>query len=143
MSDRLIDVRVDEYSPHFVHAADRIWTETNCYVDLWVEVLHSLGHDPVPAAACAFSARFDGAQWTFLKFRPEDLLALYGVDVAEMNVWRRPVDHLEDNAAAARVDAAWIAAVGFEAIAPDERAALARALGRAAEAGRKRRGADT
>lgn len=113
MSDRLIDVRVDGYSPHFVHAADRIWTETNCYVDLWVEVLHSLGHDPVPAAACAFSARFDGAQWTFLKFRPEDLLALYGIDVAEMNVWRRPVDHLEDNAAAGllstiEVDAFWL-----------------------------------
>lgn len=113
MTDRLIDVRVDGYTPHAVHAADRIWTETNCYVDLWVEVLHSLGHDPLPAAACAFSARFDGTQWTFLKFRPEDLLALYGIDVAEMNVWRRPVSHLEDNAAAGllstiEVDAYWL-----------------------------------
>lgn len=113
MTVRLVDVQVDGYVPHPIHGADRIWTETNCYVDLWVEVLHGLGHDPIPAAACAFSARFDGAQWTFLKFRPEDLLALYGIDVAEMNVWRRPIDHLEDNAAAGllstiEVDGFWL-----------------------------------
>lgn len=113
MTGRLVDVRPDDHVPHPIHGADRIWTETNCYVDLWVELLHALGHDPVPAAACTFSARFDGAQWTFLKFRPEDLLALYGIDVAEMNVWRRPLDHLGDNASAGllstvEVDGFWL-----------------------------------
>jgi len=113
VTDRLVDVRVVKYVPHAIHGADRVWTETNCYVDLWVEVLHALGHDPVPAAACAFSARFDGTQWTFLKFKPEDLFSLYGIDVAEMNVWRRPVEHLEANADAGllstvEVDAYWL-----------------------------------
>lgn len=113
MTRRLIDVQVEDYVPHAIHGADRVWTETNCYVDLWVEVLHSLGLDPVPAAACAFSARFDGSQWTFLKFKPEDLFSLYGIEVAEMNVWRRPIEHLEANADAGllstvEVDAFWL-----------------------------------
>ncbi len=113
MTRRLIDVQVEGYVPHPIHGADRVWTETNCYVDLWVEVLHAMGLDPVPAAACAFSARFDGSQWTFLKFKPEDLFSLYGIEVAEMNVWRRPVEHLEANAEAGllstvEVDAFWL-----------------------------------
>ena len=76
-----------------------MWAQTNCYTDLWIEVLHSLGLDPVPALACAFSSRFDGTQWTFLKLKAEDIYALYGIEVAEMNVWRAPLIHVEDNLA--------------------------------------------
>lgn len=94
---RLLDVVPGSYSAHPIHHEDRVWAQTNCYMDLWVEVLHSLGLDPVPALACAFSSRFDGAQWTFLKLKAEDILALYGIDVAEMNVWRAPLVHIEDN----------------------------------------------
>ena len=28
------------YQSHFSHAGERIWPETNCYIDLWVETLH-------------------------------------------------------------------------------------------------------
>lgn len=113
MTSRLIDISPDGYEPHTIHSDQRTWTETNCYLDLWVEVLHSLGLDPVPAAACAFGARFDGSQWTFLKFKPEDLFALYGIDVGEMNVWRRVLDHAQNNLAAGmlstgEVDAHWL-----------------------------------
>ena len=113
MTSRLIEISPDGYEPHTIHSGERTWTETNCYLDLWVEVLHSLGLDPVPAAACAFGARFDGSQWTFLKFKPEDLFALYGIDVGEMNVWRRVLDHVQDNLAAGmlsivEVDAHWL-----------------------------------
>ena len=102
-----------DHRPHFTHGPDRIWQQTNCYTDLWIEVLHSLGLDPVPAAVCAFGARFDGTQWTFLKFKSEDLFALYGIEVDEINVWRRPIEHLEDNAAAGmlstvEVDSFWL-----------------------------------
>ncbi|QBJ97628.1 DUF1839 family protein [Rhodococcus sp. ABRD24] len=97
MTGPLLPVATAGYSPHGIHSSRRIWAETNCYVDLWVEILHVIGADPVPAAACAFSSRFDGRQWTFLKFRPEDLAALYGIDVAEMNIWRPAIDHLEHN----------------------------------------------
>jgi hypothetical protein len=69
-----------------------VWTETNCYVDLWIELLHALGLDPL--AACAFTLRtdFEGDQWTFFKFPLEDLRVLYGIDVYEMNVWQ-PIEH--------------------------------------------------
>ncbi|MDP1329284.1 DUF1839 family protein, partial [Klebsiella pneumoniae] len=84
-----------------------------CYTDLWIEVLHSLGLDPVPALACAFSSRFDGNQWTFLKLKAEDIYALYGIEVAEMNVWRAPLIHVEDNLAVGmlstvEVDGYWL-----------------------------------
>ena len=69
------------YQSHFSHAGERIWPETNCYLDLWIETLHALGLDPVPAFACALSADHDGLQWTFLKQQPEDLRRLYGLEV--------------------------------------------------------------
>jgi len=94
MSLREIDAV--SYRPHFIHGEDRVWTETNCYVDLWVELLHALGLDPVPATACAFSADFEGDQWSFLKFPAEDLRVLYGIEVAEINVWRGLLDHVEE-----------------------------------------------
>ena len=71
----------------FSRAGERIWPETNCYLDLWIETLHALGLDPVPALACALSADHDGLQWTFLKQQPEDLHRLYGLEVTEEIVW--------------------------------------------------------
>ncbi len=84
------------YRPHPLHASERTWTETNCYVDLWIELLHALGLDPVAAAAFTLSTDFEGDQWTFFKFPPEDLRALFGLEVAEFNVWRPTVDHAEE-----------------------------------------------
>lgn len=75
------------YQSHFSHAGERIWPETNCYLDLWIETLHDLWIDPVPAFACALSADHDGLQWTFLKQQPEDLRQLYGLEVTEEIVW--------------------------------------------------------
>ena len=72
------------------------WTETNCYVDVWIEVLHALGLDPVAAAAFTLSCDFEGDQWTFFKFPPEDLRTLFGLEVAELNVWRPVVDHVDE-----------------------------------------------
>lgn len=101
------------YLPHPLHSSARTWTETNCYVDLWVEVLHSLELDPVAAGAVTLSADFDGDQWTFLKHPPEDLFALYGVEVAELNVWRPLADHIADHLDRGRlltleVDSFWL-----------------------------------
>ena len=71
------------YQSHFSYAGERIWPETDCYLDLWIETLHALGLDPVPAFACALSADHDGLQWTFLKQQPADLRRLYGLEVTE------------------------------------------------------------
>ena len=37
------------YARHPLHDDDRDWPETNCYTDLWLELLHALGVDPVAA----------------------------------------------------------------------------------------------
>ncbi|MDQ1701517.1 MAG: hypothetical protein QOF57_769 [Frankiaceae bacterium] len=81
---------------HPLHGNDRIWTQTNCYVDLWVELLHLVGRDPVAGLGFTFSSDFDGTQWTFLKPPPEDLRALYGIEVAELNIWRPVRDHIAE-----------------------------------------------
>ena len=87
---------VGSFVPHPLHASERTWSETNCYVDVWIEVLHALGLDPVAAAAFTLSCDFEGDQWTFFKFPPEDLRTLFGIDVAELNVWKPVVDHVDE-----------------------------------------------
>ena len=80
--------------PHGLHRTERVWTETNCYVDLWVEVMHALGLDPLAVAAFAVSTDFEGDQWTFFKHPAADLWSVFGIDVHEMNVWRPVLDHV-------------------------------------------------
>lgn len=96
MTLALLPLSADRYQPHGLHAVERSWTETNCYVDVWIEVLHALGLDPVAAAAFTLSADFEGDQWTFFKFPPEDLRTLFGLEVSELNVWRPVVDHVDE-----------------------------------------------
>jgi hypothetical protein len=84
-----------DHRAHATHSPERIWLETNCYFDLWIEILHGLGLDPVPAFACLLSADHDGLQWDFIKQPPEDLRRLYGLDVAEDNVWLPVLDTVE------------------------------------------------
>src|SRR5271169_4095915 len=83
------------YQSHFSHAGERIWPETNCYLDLWIETPHALGLDPAPAFACALSADHYGLQWTFLKQQPEDLRRLYGLEVTEEIVWLPLLERVE------------------------------------------------
>lgn len=92
----LLPIDGDTYRRHRLHNQDRDWTETNCYIDLWIEVLSALGLDPHPAGACALSTGFIGDQWTFVKYLPEDLRDLYGVDVAELNLWKPVLTHVLD-----------------------------------------------
>lgn len=96
MTLALLPLAAESFRPHELHAAERSWTETNCYVDVWIEVLHALGLDPMAAAAFSLSADFEGDQWTFFKYPPEDLRAVYGIEVAELNVWRPVVDHVAE-----------------------------------------------
>jgi Domain of unknown function (DUF1839) len=96
MTLRLLDITAAGYRRHPLHEQVRTWSETNCYVDVWIELLHSLGLDPLAAAAFALSSDFEGDQWTFFKYPPEDLRAVYGIEVAEMNVWLPIEQHVVD-----------------------------------------------
>ena len=75
------------YTAHVMHRTDRAWTETNCYADLWIEILHAHGLDPHAMLAFTLGIDFEGDQWTFFKPSQLTLRALYGVEVEELNVW--------------------------------------------------------
>jgi len=81
------------YSWSALHSPDRSFRETNCYVDLWIELLHSLNIDPASAMSFALAIDFEGDQWTLFKPPPDALLRLYGIDVHEMQLFRPTVDH--------------------------------------------------
>jgi hypothetical protein len=81
---------------HPLHQSDRVWPESNCYVDLWVELLHAEGLEPLAALPFVFAVDLEGDQWTFFKFPLADLYSLYGVDVFELNVWRPLISHIEE-----------------------------------------------
>lgn len=84
------------YERHAVHRDGRVWAETNCYVDVWIELLHALGHEPTAALPFTVAIDFEGDQWTFFKFPLADLFDLYGVDAQELTIWRPLVEHIEE-----------------------------------------------
>lgn len=101
------------YQPHDLHAQTQVWLEKNCYVDLWIELLHQLGLEPRAALAFTLAIDFEGDHWTFFKPPHRDLHALYGIDVQELNVWRPLLEHAAEHLASGRLlsteaDAWWL-----------------------------------
>jgi uncharacterized protein DUF1839 len=90
------------YRRHPIHGDGRVWAETNCYVDIWIELLHALGHQPIAALPFTVGIDFEGDQWTFFKFPLLDLRELYGLDVQELALWRPIVAHVEEQLARGR-----------------------------------------
>ena len=82
------------YAAHTLHGQDRAWPETNCYVDLWIELLHTRGF--APEAMLGFTVRqdFEGDQFTFFKPSMAEIEALYGLRLDELAVY----DGLEGHA---------------------------------------------
>jgi len=76
------------YRPHALHEPGRTYGETNCYTDILIEMLHARGLEPLAALGCTLRMDFEGDQWTFFKPPPEDLEALYGIDIHEMQPYR-------------------------------------------------------
>jgi hypothetical protein len=93
------------YSRHALHAQTATWVEKNCYADLWIELLHALRLEPLAVLGFTIAIDFEGDQWTFYKPSHDELRALYGVDVQEMNVWRPLLEHAKEHLAAGK----WIA----------------------------------
>ena len=87
------------YQRHPLHGEDRAWVEKNCYVDIWIEVLHALGLEPLAVMPFVLAIDFEGDQWTFFKPPHDELRELYGLDVQELNMWRPLADHCETHLA--------------------------------------------
>lgn len=96
MMQQILALDPQNYSRHKLHAQEREWAETNCYVDVWTELLHSWGLEPIAALPFTLGIDFEGDQWTFFKFPLADLYELYSLDVQEMAVWRPLTLHLEE-----------------------------------------------
>ena len=77
----------DAHRPHALHEAARDWTETNCYVDLWIELLHARGDDPRACLGFTAAIDFEGDQFTFFKFPLEDLALIHGAWVGELSIY--------------------------------------------------------
>jgi hypothetical protein len=103
MSAVRLPLDLARHERHPLHGDDRAWPETNCYVDLWIEILHALDLDPVAALAFTVALDFEGDQWTFFKYPHADLEALFGIEVQELNVWRSVADHVGEQLALGRL----------------------------------------
>ncbi|HMN42988.1 MAG TPA: DUF1839 family protein [Povalibacter sp.] len=101
------------YTRHALHGEERIWVEKNCYIDLWIELLHAMRLEPLAMLPFTAAVDFEDDQWTFYKPSHEELRELYGVDVQELTVWRTLLEHVLEHTAAGRMvsteaDAFWL-----------------------------------
>jgi Domain of unknown function (DUF1839) len=92
----------ETYRPHAIHTGERTYTETNCYTDIVVELLHARGDEPLAAMAFLVRMDFEGDQWTFFKPPPQDLETLFGVDIHEMQPYRPVPAQVEEQLGAGR-----------------------------------------
>lgn len=111
--DTLPGIAPESYVRHMLHGDERIWLEKNCYVDVWIEALHSLQLEPLAIAPFVLAMDFEGDQWTFFKPPHDELRSLYGVDVQELNVWRPLIEHAAEHLSAGKMisteaDAYWM-----------------------------------
>jgi hypothetical protein len=86
-----------------LHADDRIWPEKNCYIDIWIEVLHALKLEPRAIMPFVLALDFEGDQWTFFKPPHGELYELYGLDVQELTVWKPLLEHAVEPLPAGRL----------------------------------------
>ncbi|HEV7249816.1 MAG TPA: DUF1839 family protein [Shinella sp.] len=93
----------ETYRPHALHDAERMWPETNCYVDLWIEVLNAFGTAPEAMLGFSLTQDFEGDQFTFFKVPLEDLESLYGIRATELAIFDSVESHVATQIARGRL----------------------------------------
>lgn len=91
------------YRRHALHDGARRWPETNCYVDLWIEVLAARGFEPEAVLGFTLAQDYEGDQFTFFKMPAEDLTRLYGLEVLELAIFDRVERHILEQLARGRL----------------------------------------
>jgi hypothetical protein len=86
--------RMNEWHPHPLHGPKMVRKQTNCYVDLWIELLAYWGMDPHAALPFTVALDFEGDEITFFKFPAEDIERLYGVVVQEHSIFEPLETHI-------------------------------------------------
>lgn len=103
----------ESYRPHPLHSGQAAWVEKNCYADLWIAFLQTLGLEPRAMLPFTLAVDFEGDQWTFFKPSLGELRRLYGIDVQELTVWRPLLKHAIEHLGAGKListesDAFWL-----------------------------------
>jgi hypothetical protein len=96
-------ITVEGYASHPLHGVDRCWAETNCYMDVWIEILNALGLPPEAAMGFAVRQDFEGDQFTFGKFQLADLEILFGLQVQELALYEPVERHVARQMARGRM----------------------------------------
>lgn len=91
---RSTPLSVPAHTSHALHGEDAIWQETNCYIDLWIELLHGWGLEPRAALPFTVTQDFEGDHFTFFKYPANDIERLYGTIVQEMAIYDTLEAHL-------------------------------------------------
>jgi Domain of unknown function (DUF1839) len=87
--------RTADHEPHRLHAPGRTYLETNCYVDVLIELLHAIGAEPLAMLGFILRTDWEGDQFTYFKPPHRDLDRLFGVEVHEMLPYRSVPEHIE------------------------------------------------
>lgn len=85
---RVLEIGVDTYECHRLHHSEMPWQETNCYLDIWIELIHAFGFEVEPMLGFTLGADFEHDQWTFSKPSFHFLERLYGFRTEELVLWR-------------------------------------------------------
>lgn len=98
---------------HTVHREDSVWSNTNCYLDVWIELLHGLGRRPEPLFAVAVAADTQVEQFEFLKVDHRDLEEVHGIRVGEYDIWSSLLEQVQTQMGAGNLliieaDAHWL-----------------------------------
>lgn len=101
--ERIFAVSPAGYQVHAMHGPERHWPQTNCYADLWIEILHRLGTEPAAAFGFTVAQDFEGDQFTFFKPPLDDLEALFGLRVTELALYDDLIGHLRQQIARHRL----------------------------------------
>ncbi len=101
------------YRPHPLHGEGCDWPEKNARADLWIGFVHTLGLEPLAMLASTVAVNFEGDQWTPFKPLPQELRALYGIDVCELALWRPLIEHAREHLAAHKLISADVDAHGL------------------------------
>ncbi len=110
---KALDLDAQHYRRHLLHAEECAWIEKNCYTDVWIELIHALGCEPLAMLGFVVAIDFEGDQWTFFKPPHGELAELYGIDVQELNCWRPLLEHAIEHLAEGKListeaDAWWL-----------------------------------
>lgn len=72
---------VSRRAAHALHSLERDWPETNCDLDLWIEVLGLRGFQPEALLGVCLAQTFHGDQFSLIDAQDQDLEAMFGIRI--------------------------------------------------------------